>query len=99
MGKLIQPSGDLGHLSGDLIALLTDLVPLLTEPVPFLTDLSNHNYLGLVVGYPRLHMLETLHGVVTILDQAVTLNVEFPTSLLGVLKRIFRLSMMTADRV
>ncbi|KAE8984269.1 hypothetical protein PR002_g22997 [Phytophthora rubi] len=51
------------------------------------------------MGHPRLDVLEALYGVVPILDQAVTLSVETPTSLLGALKRIFGLRMLAADRI
>ncbi|KAE9030334.1 hypothetical protein PR002_g9906 [Phytophthora rubi] len=99
MGQLIQLGGELSHLCGDLASLLTKLVPLLPELVPFLTDLPDLGDLRLVMGHPRLDVLEALYGVVPILDQAITLSVENPTSFLGALKGIFCLRMLAAGRI
>ncbi|KAE9074078.1 hypothetical protein PF010_g24821 [Phytophthora fragariae] len=99
MGQLTQLGGQLSLLSGDLALVLTKLVPLLPELVPFLTDLPDLGDLRLVVRHPRLDVLESLYGVVPILDQAVTFSVETPTSFLGTLKGILCLRMLAAGRI
>ncbi|KAE8899530.1 hypothetical protein PF003_g16671 [Phytophthora fragariae] len=62
MRQLIQLSGKLSHLSGDLALLLAQLVPLSPEFVPFLTDLPDLGDLCLVMGHPRLDVLEALYA-------------------------------------
>ncbi|KAE8997433.1 hypothetical protein PR002_g19037 [Phytophthora rubi] len=99
MGQLIQLGGELSHLSGELALLLAKLVLLLPELVPFLTDLPNLGDLRLVMGRPRLDVLQALYGVVPILDQAVTLSVEAPASFFGTLKGILCLRMLAAGRI
>ncbi|KAE8885333.1 hypothetical protein PF010_g10086 [Phytophthora fragariae] len=99
MGQLIQLGGELSHLSGDLASLLTKLVSLLPELAPVLTDLPDLGDLRLVMRHPRLDVLEALHGVVPILDQAVTLSVDTPASFLGTLKGIFCLRILAAGRI
>ncbi|KAE9061651.1 hypothetical protein PF007_g30181 [Phytophthora fragariae] len=51
------------------------------------------------MGRPSVYVLEALHGVVLILDQAVPFSVEAPTSFLGALKGIFCFCVLAADRI
>ncbi|KAE9061718.1 hypothetical protein PF005_g28161 [Phytophthora fragariae] len=99
LGQLVQLGGELGHPSGYLGLLLTKLVPLLLKFIPLLTDPPVLGDLCLVMGRPRVYVLEAPHGVVPILDQAVPFSVEAPTSFLGALEGIFCFRVLTADRI
>ncbi|KAE9061592.1 hypothetical protein PF010_g6547 [Phytophthora fragariae] len=99
LGQLVQLGGELGHPSGYLGLFLTKLIPLLLKFIPLLTDPPDLGDLSFVMGRPRVYVLEALHGVVPILDQAVPLSVEAPTSFLGALEGIFCFRVLAADRI